>query len=143
MEKRAKSVSEAARELTEDERGLLNLLGEGLSVSAAARRMHLSMRTAERRLAEARAALGVATNAEALRRVGEGFAKAERDRALTAREREVLELVGHGLRNDDIAARLGIAASTVAALLRTAMAKLGARTRVQAAARLAGTDDED
>lgn len=64
------------------------------------------------------------------------------DGPLTARERQVLELVATGLRDDDIADRLRIARSTVAMLLRSSMAKLDARTRVEAAARLGGIEDE-
>ncbi|MGH3070699.1 MAG: helix-turn-helix domain-containing protein [Gaiellaceae bacterium] len=59
------------------------------------------------------------------------------DGLLTVREREVLELVRARLRDEEIAARLGIAPSTVAALLGSSMRKLGAATRVEAAARLA------
>jgi DNA-binding NarL/FixJ family response regulator len=58
---------------------------------------------------------------------------------LTTREREVLELVHAGLGDEQIAAGLRIARSTVGLLLRSSMAKLGARTRVEAAARLAAT----
>lgn len=49
-----------------DQIGLLNLLTDGLSLPDAARRLYLSPRTAERRLAAARRALGVSTTAEAL-----------------------------------------------------------------------------
>jgi LuxR family transcriptional regulator, regulator of acetate metabolism len=55
---------------------------------------------------------------------------------LTAREHEVLELVGAGLAEEQIADRLRIAHSTVALLLRSAMGKLDAHTRVEAAAKL-------
>jgi len=58
------------------------------------------------------------------------------DSALTAREREVLALVRDRLDDQAIADHLGIAPSTVAALLRSSMAKLGAQTRVEAAAEL-------
>jgi DNA-binding CsgD family transcriptional regulator len=57
---------------------------------------------------------------------------------LTAREREVLDLVAVGLRDEEIAARVGIAHSTVATLLRSSMAKLDARSRLQAVAKLQG-----
>jgi DNA-binding CsgD family transcriptional regulator len=50
--------------------------------------------------------------------------------------------VAAGLRDEEIAARLGIAPSTVATLLRSSMEKLDARTRVQAVAKLAGIEDE-
>jgi DNA-binding CsgD family transcriptional regulator/tetratricopeptide (TPR) repeat protein len=53
---------------------------------------------------------------------------------LTAREREVLELVGAGLSNMEIARRLGIGRPTVVGLIQSASRKLGARTRTQAAA---------
>jgi DNA-binding NarL/FixJ family response regulator len=55
----------------------------------------------------------------------------------------VLELVGVGCRDDQIATRLGIAPTTVATLLRSSMAKLDARTRVQAVARLRETRAND
>jgi DNA-binding CsgD family transcriptional regulator len=58
------------------------------------------------------------------------------DGGLTAREREVLVLVGARLEEEEIAARLGIAPSTVALLLRSAMVKLEARTRLAAARKL-------
>jgi DNA-binding CsgD family transcriptional regulator len=56
---------------------------------------------------------------------------------LTPREHDVLKLVAEGLHDEEIAERLGIARSTVAAVLRSAMATLGVRTRVQAVMKLA------
>jgi len=61
--------------------------------------------------------------------------------ALTAREREVLGLVRDRLDDAAIADRLGIAPSTVALLLRSSMTKLGARTRVEAAAEVTRIGD--
>ena len=52
--------------LDPEQRRLLELLAEGLSVAAAARRLYVSRRTADRRLASARALLGVRSNAEAV-----------------------------------------------------------------------------
>lgn len=52
--------------LDEDQRALLAALADGSSISAAADSLFLSTRTAERRLAAARAALGVRTTAEAI-----------------------------------------------------------------------------
>jgi DNA-binding NarL/FixJ family response regulator len=52
---------------------------------------------------------------------------------LTAREREVLSLVGQGLSNRLIARRLGIAEKTVKAHLTSAFAAIGVSDRVQAA----------
>jgi DNA-binding NarL/FixJ family response regulator len=128
------------RPLDEEQRQLLQLLADGLSLAEAAAFLHLSRRTAERRLTEARGALGVTTTAEAVLRVS-GQELGNKSDGLSTRERQVLELVGAGLRNEEIAERLGIAHSTVATVLRSSMAKLGARTRVEAVAKLAGIED--
>jgi DNA-binding CsgD family transcriptional regulator/tetratricopeptide (TPR) repeat protein len=52
---------------------------------------------------------------------------------LTAREREVLDLVAEGLSTEAIAARLGLTRHTVASHIVSARARLGANTRWQAA----------
>jgi len=51
---------------------------------------------------------------------------------LTARERQVLELLARGLANDEIAARLGISAKTVRNQVSAVFDKLGVSTRAQA-----------
>jgi DNA-binding NarL/FixJ family response regulator len=48
------------------ERDLLRLLADGRTVREAARALHLSLRSAHRRLSRARAALGARTTAEAV-----------------------------------------------------------------------------
>lgn len=53
--------------LSREERALLALLLSGAALGEAARTLHISRRTADRRLAGARAALGARTTAEALR----------------------------------------------------------------------------
>jgi DNA-binding CsgD family transcriptional regulator len=53
---------------------------------------------------------------------------------LTAREREVLGLLARGLRQDDIAAQLGIGGETVRTHVRNAAARLGAANATQAVA---------
>lgn len=53
--------------LTEDQRALLARLLAGSTLGDAARHLHVSRRTADRRLAAARTALGARTTAEALR----------------------------------------------------------------------------
>jgi DNA-binding NarL/FixJ family response regulator len=128
--------------LDDEQRRLLELLCHGLTVTEAARRLHLSGRTAERRLADARSALGAATNAEAALRA-EGYELRRQGDGLTAREREVLELVGAGLRDEEIADRMGIAPSTVATLLKLSMERLDAHTRVEAVAKLAGIKEDE
>jgi len=52
---------------------------------------------------------------------------------LTLREREVLELIGQGCHNQEIAARLGLATGTVKVHLKNIFRKLGLRSRVDAA----------
>jgi DNA-binding CsgD family transcriptional regulator/pimeloyl-ACP methyl ester carboxylesterase len=54
--------------------------------------------------------------------------------ALTAREREVADLVAQGLRNGEIAARLGIGDRTVESHLERIRSKLGLLTRTEVAA---------
>ena len=51
--------------------------------------------------------------------------------ALTDREREVMALVGEGLSNEDIAARLVVSPATAKTHVSRAMVKLGARDRAQ------------
>ncbi|MFD3513907.1 response regulator [Streptomyces sp. NPDC058657] len=53
--------------------------------------------------------------------------------ALTAREREVLAMLGEGLSNPDIALRLGIGAGTVKSHVAAILEKTGSASRVQAA----------
>lgn len=62
--------------LGEDERSILELLAAGRTLREAAGELHLSLRTADRRLARARASLGVDTTAEAIvaMRVGRDWA---------------------------------------------------------------------
>ena len=52
--------------LTAQQRRLLKLLAQGCTISEAADRLHISLRTAHRRLRAAREAMGVGSNAEAL-----------------------------------------------------------------------------
>lgn len=72
---------------------------------------------------------------------GERAGRTGRSRTdLTAREREVLTLVGEGLTSREVAARLFLSVRTVEMHVRHAMAKLDCRTRTEAALRLARED---
>jgi DNA-binding NarL/FixJ family response regulator len=60
---------------------------------------------------------------------------------LTPRESELLDLVGRGQTNDEIARRMGLGRPTVVRILSNAMLKLGASSRAQAVALAAGPTD--
>ena len=60
----------AAPALDPDQRALLELLARGRTAGEAARQLGMSLRTAHRRLGAARLALGAASNAEAVARLG-------------------------------------------------------------------------
>ncbi|WP_334194367.1 response regulator transcription factor [Pararhodobacter sp.] len=81
------------------------------------------------------------------RRIMEHFRRtgpAAPDDDLTMREREVLGLIGRGLRNGEVAAQLTIAETTVAGYIKSIYRKLGISSRAEAswhAARLGLSDD--
>ncbi|WLB24311.1 alpha/beta fold hydrolase [Bradyrhizobium japonicum] len=60
--------------------------------------------------------------------------KIESFEELTARERDVVELLAHGMTNADISARLKISAKTVRNHVSTVLGKLGAKNRARAVA---------
>jgi DNA-binding NarL/FixJ family response regulator len=64
----------------------------------------------------------------------QGRARVLEDVRMTKREREVIELIGEGLSNKEIAQRLNIAAHTVKSHVRNVMEKLTLHTRLQIAA---------
>lgn len=70
------------------------------------------------------------------RRIVEHFRQtgpvATEEASLTERERDVLSLIGRGLRNADVAAQLGVAESTVASHIKSIYRKLGISSRAEA-----------
>jgi DNA-binding NarL/FixJ family response regulator len=77
-------------------------------------------------------AVGARLVEEVAARPGSGQHDGARER-LTAREREVLELIAHGFSNKRIARELGIAEKTVKTHVGHVLAKLGVADRTQAA----------
>lgn len=71
-----------------------------------------------------------------VRRVGHLLLLREEDARLTRREREIVRLLAEGRTNDQIAAALWIAPSTVRKHLENVYAKLGVQTRTAAVARM-------
>jgi DNA-binding NarL/FixJ family response regulator len=66
--------------------------------------------------------------------VAKGRSDGLEDVRMTRREREVIELIGEGLSNKEIAQRLNIATHTVKSHVRNVMEKLALHTRLQIAA---------
>ena len=64
----------------------------------------------------------------------QGHEQVLEDVRMTRREREVIELIGEGLSNKEIAQRLNVAAHTVKSHVRNVMEKLALHTRLQIAA---------
>jgi DNA-binding NarL/FixJ family response regulator len=67
-----------------------------------------------------------------LRSGGAGAASGALFSSLTSREREILELVAHGLDNLQIAVRLGLSEKTVRNNITPILDKLGVESRAQA-----------
>ncbi|HET8643539.1 MAG TPA: response regulator transcription factor [Pseudonocardiaceae bacterium] len=94
------------------------------------------LRAAVRDLAAGGAVIDPRITARLLPRLRDSAAGAVAERALEAlsqRERQVLQLIGDGSSNAEIADRLKIAESTVKGYVSAVLAKLGAANRVQAA----------
>lgn len=87
---------------------------------------------AVRRVAAGQSIMDPALTSSVLDRVRHG-APDEPNGHLTDKEEQILELVGEGLTNRQIAARLGLAEKTVKNYVSTMLGKLGVESRTQAA----------
>lgn len=92
--------------------------------------------TAVREVAAGRSLLDPVTTAHVLDRIRRDNEPDQLD-ALTERERHVLELIGEGLSNREIAQRLFLAEKTVKNYVTSVLAKLGMQRRAQAIALIA------
>jgi two-component system, NarL family, response regulator DevR len=86
-----------------------------------------------RHVAAGRSLLDPSVTERLLTRLRDGEARDERLESLTDREREVLELIAEGLTNKQIGERLFLAEKTVKNYVSGLLAKLGLRSRTQAA----------
>jgi DNA-binding CsgD family transcriptional regulator len=121
--------------------------GQGFEVSSMLRALHEVERAAGDVMVarEGEGALGGEAWREAqdvlrgaqlvlLDRYGSHTGRGRANGTLSSRERDVLTLLGEGLRYEAIAGRLGVTAETARTYLRRAMGKLGADTTAQAVA---------
>ncbi|TDV50959.1 response regulator [Actinophytocola oryzae] len=120
----------------DDERALVEAIMAGASGYLLKQVRGQDLVDAVREVAAGRSLLDPVTTARVLDRMRES-AKTDELAALTEREREVLDLVGEGLTNRQIAERLFLAEKTVKNYVTSVLAKLGMERRTQAVAWIA------
>lgn len=135
-----RSLSPAPRCLVltafDDERALVEAIMAGASGYLLKQVRGQDLVDAVREVAAGRLLLDPVTTAHVLDRMRES-AKADELAGLTERERNVLELIGEGLTNRQIAERLFLAEKTVKNYVTSVLAKLGMERRTQAVAWIA------
>jgi len=89
--------------------------------------------TTVRQVAAGLSTLDPAVTAQVLERIRSGPTQDPRLASLTAQEQRILELIGEGLTNRQIARTLGLAEKTVKNYVSSVLAKLGLASRTQAA----------
>jgi DNA-binding CsgD family transcriptional regulator len=129
------------KSLSRRESECLLMVADGLSDAQIAAALQLSAKTVKDYVESARAKLSASNRVEAVaRHLVANMAEARQGRRipeLSPREHVCLFRALYGATDDEIAAGLGIAASTVHGHIESAKVKLGARTRAQAIAELA------
>jgi two-component system, NarL family, response regulator DevR len=124
----------------DDERALVEAIMAGASGYLLKQVRGQELVDAVREVAAGRSLLDPVTTArvlERMRRLAETDAVSDELSALTDRERHVLELMGEGLSNRQIAERLFLAEKTVKNYVTSVLAKLGMERRTQAVAWIA------
>ena len=96
-----------------------------------------------RQVAAGRSMLDPAITAQVLERIRSGPKQDPTLARLTQHEQRILELIGEGLTNRQIAARLSLAEKTVKNYVSTMLAKLGLESRTQAAILIARQGPHD
>ena len=120
----------------DDEQVLVDAIGAGVSGYLLKQVRGQDLVTAVREVAAGRSLLDPQTTTRVLDRMRRDSAPDELA-ALTDRERKVLDLVGEGLSNREIAERLFLAEKTVKNYVTSVLAKLGMQRRAQAIAWIA------
>jgi len=120
----------------DDERALLEAIMAGASGYLLKQVRGQDLVDAVREVAAGRSLLDPVTTARVLERMRRD-AETDELAALTDRERDVLELMGEGLSNRQIAERLFLAEKTVKNYVTSVLAKLGMERRTQAVAWIA------
>jgi DNA-binding NarL/FixJ family response regulator len=137
--KRLRAVADGPRCLVltafDDEPALVAAIEAGVSGYLLKQVRGQDLVTAVREVAAGHSLLDPVTTARVLDRMRRGTA--DPLDALTERERHVLELIGEGLSNREIAQRLFLAEKTVKNYVTAVLAKLGMQRRAQAIALVA------
>jgi len=120
----------------DDERALVEAIMAGASGYLLKQVRGQDLVDAVREVAAGRSLLDPVTTAHVLERM-RASAKTDELAALTERERDVLELMGEGMTNRQIAERLFLAEKTVKNYVTSVLAKLGMERRTQAVAWIA------
>jgi DNA-binding NarL/FixJ family response regulator len=120
----------------DDEQALVDAIEAGVSGYLLKQVRGQDLVTAVREVAAGRSLLDPVTTARVLERMRRG-AQPDQLAALTERERTVLELIGEGLSNREIAQRMFLAEKTVKNYVTSVLAKLGMQRRAQAVAMVA------
>lgn len=126
--------------LSATQQQIAQLAAAGLRNREIAAALWISGKTVESHVATILAALGATNRVGIGRELGGATRGPTFDGLLTARQREVAELVARGHTNADISRLLGISPKTVEKHVNGLFARLGVRTRSAIAARVRGTN---